>query len=185
VKLSAGLFGDPAAGVALDQAVEQHIRRRAQKLAGRGMQPAGVAGARARAADMVELVKEIARALERNDMTVAQALIREGASLYGHSSLAAAVQLQATQDRTAALEAARESYRPEADLGEGAGAYYADYGRHYNEADRQRRNLAQFDDVGELVDAWRAGNVSWNYDAWGPDPDDVGCLIPWDPEAGS
>jgi hypothetical protein len=44
-------------------------------------------------------------------------------------------------------------------------------------ADRQRRNLEQFDDARELVDAWRAGNVSWDYGAWGPDPDNPDCLI--------
>ena len=39
------------------------------------------------------------------------------------------------------------------------------------DADRQRRNLEQFDDVAELARAWRAGNVSWDYGTWGPDPE--------------
>src|SRR5260370_2627522 len=46
--------------------------------------------------------------------------------------------------------------------------------------DRQRENLPALVDVRELVRGWRAGNISWDTDQWGPDPDDVGCLIPWD-----
>jgi hypothetical protein len=40
-----------------------------------------------------------------------------------------------------------------------------------------RANLAQFDDVGKIVDAWRAGNLSWDYAGWGPDPDSADCLL--------
>ncbi len=47
----------------------------------------------------------------------------------------------------------------------------------YRDEDRQRRNLAQFVDLGDLVRAWREGNVTWDTQAWGPDPDDVGCLL--------
>jgi hypothetical protein len=46
--------------------------------------------------------------------------------------------------------------------------------------DRQRENLRAFVDVRELVRAWRAGNVSWDRNAWRPARDDPECLIPWD-----
>jgi hypothetical protein len=46
--------------------------------------------------------------------------------------------------------------------------------------ERQRRNLAQFRDVRELVRGWRTGNIAWDADRWGPDPDDPDCLVPWD-----
>jgi hypothetical protein len=51
---------------------------------------------------------------------------------------------------------------------------------YYNEVDRQRANLAQFADVRELVRGYRARHIEWDTDRWGPDPDDVSCLIPWD-----
>jgi hypothetical protein len=177
------LFGNLSGTTPLPEVDLRRIVTRAQRRADRGMQPPGFY--RARAAERHALARQISEALQARDMVHARLLIEEGAARFGHGSMLAAVEVQASQDRTAALEPVRESYRPEADLGEQAGAYESDYGRHYNEVDRQRANLAQFDDVGELVDAWRAGNVSWDYDAWGPDPDDVGCLIPWDPEAGS
>jgi hypothetical protein len=82
--------------------------------------------------------------------------------------MAATVAAQARQDELSAMDAMGAVEQP-----------YHEPGL----ADRQRHNLEQFDDVGELVDAWRAGNLSWDYAGWGPDPDDVGCLIPWDPEA--
>jgi hypothetical protein len=63
-----------------------------------------------------------------------------------------------------------------------AGRYPAmEMGRRIVQAeDRHRENLPAFVDVRELVRAWPAGNVSWDVHAWGPAPDDVGCLIPWD-----
>jgi hypothetical protein len=75
-----------------------------------------------------------------------------------------------------------------AKLGEGeqAGAYYGpDYKTPYDESeshyatetDRQRANLRAFVDVG-VVQAWRAGDVEWDTNLWGPDPDDPGCLVP-------
>jgi hypothetical protein len=75
-----------------------------------------------------------------------------------------------------------------AKLGEGeqAGAYYGpDYKTPYDESeshyatetDRQRANLRAFVDVG-VVQAWRAGDVEWDTNLWGPDPDDPRCLVP-------
>jgi hypothetical protein len=89
-------------------------------------------------------------------------------------------------------------YRDIAELEDRSGAYYGpDYKTPHHdedqqpepepappyyaiEADRQRANLRQFQDVRELVRGWRSGNISWDTARWGPDPDDIGCLIPWD-----
>jgi hypothetical protein len=92
------LFGDPAAGTPLPEADMRRMVRRAQRLAERGMQPAGVAGIRARAAEQTELAAEINDALRARDVVRAQALIREGAALFGHGAMLAAVQLEASQD---------------------------------------------------------------------------------------
>jgi hypothetical protein len=69
---------------------------------------------------------------------------------------------------------------------EQAGGYYEpDYRDEYQQpepdrADRQRENLRAFVDVRELVRGWRTGNISWDTEAWGPDPNDPACLVPWD-----
>jgi hypothetical protein len=78
VKPFEGLFGDPSAGTTLAEADLRRVMRRAQRLVGRGVQPAGVAGIRARAADQAELAREIGEALEARDVVRAQALIRKG-----------------------------------------------------------------------------------------------------------
>jgi hypothetical protein len=96
-------------------------------------------------------------------------LIEDGADLFGHSSMVAAVAAQARQDELSAMDAMGAVEQP-----------YHEPGL----ADRQRRNLEQFDDARELVDAWRGGNVSWDYGAWGPDPDDPRCLISDDMSGG-
>jgi hypothetical protein len=92
------LFGDPSANTTLAEADLRHVMRRAQRLAGRGVQPAGVAGIRARAADQAELAREIGEALEARDVVRAQALLREGAAVFGHGAMLAAVEVQASQD---------------------------------------------------------------------------------------
>ena len=81
------LFGNPAQSTNLPEADLRHVMRRAQRLAGRGVQPAGVAGIRARAADQAELAREIAEALQARDVVRAQALIQEGAALFGHGAM--------------------------------------------------------------------------------------------------
>jgi hypothetical protein len=80
-----------------------------------------------------------------------------------------AVEEQARRERTEAMDAVRDVEEP----------------HEPGLADRQRRNLAEFDDVAELVRAWRAGNVCWDHGAWGPDPDDPRCLISDDMSRGA
>jgi hypothetical protein len=108
------LFGDAAAGPMLTDADLQHIERRAQRLAQRGEQPPGVAGIRARAAEQAELAQEINQALHMRDMPLAQALIREGAAVYGHGPLLAAVEAHSRHEAVEAVAAA-EVARREAD----------------------------------------------------------------------
>jgi hypothetical protein len=83
----------------------------------------------------------------------------------------AAVELQARQERTEAMGAVEDRWSdaPVPDRYPAAGMA--------RDEDRQRRNLEQFDDVAELVRSWRAGNVSRDYGAWGPDPDNPDGLI--------
>jgi hypothetical protein len=98
------LFGHPSAGTTLAEGDLRHVMRRAQRLAQRGVQPAGVAGIRARAADQVELAREISEALQSRDVVRAQALIQEGAAVFGHAAMVASVEAvarQAQEDRTA------------------------------------------------------------------------------------
>jgi hypothetical protein len=109
------LFGNPSAGTTLSEADLRHVTRRAQRLAGRGVQPPGVAGARARASEQAELAREISAALQGRDVVRAQALIQEGERVFGRAAMVDAVQLQASQDRTAALETAGEPYHRELD----------------------------------------------------------------------
>jgi len=70
------LFGNPAQSTHLPEGDLRRIIRRAQRLVGRGVQPAGVAGIRARAVDQAELAREIAEALQARDVVRAQALTR-------------------------------------------------------------------------------------------------------------
>jgi hypothetical protein len=88
------LVGNPSSGTAVTEADWQHVTRRAERLAQYGRQPPGVAGMRARAAEQVELAAEINDALRARDVGRAQALIREGAAVFGHAAMVAAVQLQ-------------------------------------------------------------------------------------------
>ncbi len=54
-----------------------------------------------------------------------------------------------------------------------------DYERpYYTEADRQRANLRHVDVA--FIQGWRAGDVEWDQEAFGPDPDDPGCLLPFE-----
>ncbi len=77
------VFGDPSANTTLAKADLRRVARRAHRLAQRGVQPAGVAGMRARAADQAELAREIGEALQGRDVVHAQALIAEGERLFG------------------------------------------------------------------------------------------------------
>ena len=64
----------------------------------------------------------------------------QGAALFGHAAMLRAVEERTQQERLEQMDAARdveEPYQP-------------------GLADRQRRNLAEFNDVAELVRAWRA-----------------------------
>jgi hypothetical protein len=97
------LFGDLSAGATLTDVDLRHVMRRAQRLAGRGVQPPGVAGIRDRAAGQAELAREIGQAIEANDMALAAAHIRDGAAAYGHSSMVAGVEEQARQAHEAAV----------------------------------------------------------------------------------
>jgi hypothetical protein len=108
------LFGNPAQGTHLSEADLRRITRRADRLASRGVQPSGVAGMRARAADQAELAREINQALHVRDMPLAQALILEGAAVYGHGPLLAAVEAHSRQEAVDAVAAA-EVARREAD----------------------------------------------------------------------
>jgi hypothetical protein len=69
--------------------------------------PPGVAGIRARAAEQAGLAQEINQALHVRDMPLAQALILEGAAVYGHGPLLAAVEAHARQEAVAAAEVVR------------------------------------------------------------------------------
>src|SRR5258708_11334372 len=93
------LFGDPSGTAALAEGDLRHVMRRAQRLAQRGVRPAGVAGVRARAADQAEFAREIGEALQSRDVVRAQALIREGAAWFGHGAMLASVELQPRQDQ--------------------------------------------------------------------------------------
>jgi hypothetical protein len=44
------------------------------------------------------------------DVVRAQTMIREGAALYGHAAMVRAVEVQASQERTEAMETAGEPY---------------------------------------------------------------------------
>jgi len=134
------LFGDPSANTTLAEGDLRRVVRRAQRLAGRGVQPAGVAGIRARAADQGRGGRGIAEALQARVVVRAQVMIREGAAPFGHAAMLRAVEEQTQQERLEQMDAARDVERP----------YQPGL------ADRQRRNLAEFNDVAELVRAWRA-----------------------------
>jgi hypothetical protein len=100
----------------------------------------------------------------------ARLLIEQGEQEFGRASMVEAVARRLHEDAVvehyqASVNAARDVDEP----------YHAP-----GPEDRQRRNLAQFEDVGELVQAWRAGNLSWDYARWGPDPDSADCLLPWE-----
>ncbi len=114
----------------------------------------------ANAADRLELAREISMAIEGNDMNLARALIAEGAAAYGHAALSSAVEAAARQVHEAAVA---EHYQASVNAARDVDEPYHAPGL----ADRQRENLRQFDDGGELVRSWRMGNVSWDYDAWG------------------
>jgi hypothetical protein len=86
--------------------------------------------------------RQISQALHVRDMPRAQELIEDGAELFGHPVMAAAVAAQARQDELSAMDAMGAVEQPHHEPGL---------------ADRQRRNLEQFDDARELVDAWRGG----------------------------
>src|SRR6266436_4232500 len=58
-----------------------------------------------RAAEQTELARQISQALYVRDMPRAQQLIEDGADLFGHSSMVAAVAAQARQDEWAAMDA--------------------------------------------------------------------------------
>jgi hypothetical protein len=131
------LFGDAAAGPMLTDADLQHIERRAERLAKYGRQPPGaqadIAQIRGRAAGQAELAADINDALRARDVVRAQAMIHEGAALYGHAAMMRAVEAQASADHMEAMEAVR---RREADLGEQADVYYeSDYRTAYDEAE--------------------------------------------------
>jgi hypothetical protein len=78
-------------------------------------QAAGITERRQRAADQAELARQISQALQARDVVSARVLIADGAALYGHSALLAAVELQASQNRMQAMEAAGEPYHREVD----------------------------------------------------------------------
>jgi hypothetical protein len=110
VKQFEGLFGDPAGSTNLAEGDLRYVQRRAERMAQRGVQPSGFAGIRARASDQAELAREISAALRARDVVRAQSLIQEGAAVFGHDAMLAAVELQAGQDRMQAMEAAGEPY---------------------------------------------------------------------------
>jgi len=82
--------------------------------------PAGIAGIRARAADRSELAREISAALQAHDLAHAQALIHEGAAVFGPAAMVAAVEAQARQERTEAMGAVQGP----------ASQYRASWGHH-------------------------------------------------------
>jgi hypothetical protein len=97
------LFGNPAQSTHLPEGDMRRVMRRAQRMAQRGSQSNGahadMAEIRAGAADQAELAREISEALQSRDVVRAQALIREGAALFGHAAMVRAVEAQASQDR--------------------------------------------------------------------------------------
>ena len=81
------------------------------RMAEQGVQPtevyADAARIQDRAAEQTELARQISQALHVRDMPRAQQLIEDGADLFGHSSMVAAVAAQARQDGLAAMDARR------------------------------------------------------------------------------
>jgi hypothetical protein len=118
------LFGTPGAATGLSEEDFRRVAMRAERRARYGREAAGITERRQRAADQAELARQISEALQARDVVSARALIADGAALYGHSALLAAVEVQASQDQTEAMDAVR---RQEADPGDQAGAYRTPY----------------------------------------------------------
>jgi hypothetical protein len=112
VKLFEGLFGDATASTTLSDEDMRRVAMRAERRARYGREPAGVTERRRRAADQAELARQISEALHARDVVSARALIADGAALYGHSALLAAVEVQASQDQTEAINAVRREAEP-------------------------------------------------------------------------
>jgi hypothetical protein len=137
------LLGDPSGTTNLAEGDLRRVMRRAQRFAGRGGHVA-----QDRAAEQDALARQIAEAMRMRDAVSARNLIDEAARLgYSHTAMLRAVEEQTQQERLEQMDAARDVEEPYHELGP---------------ADRQRRNLAQFEVAGELVRAWRAGNLSVN-----------------------
>jgi hypothetical protein len=109
------LFGDATGATRLSEEDMGRIARRAERRARYGRQPPGIAGVRDRARQQSELATEIGDALRARNVVLAQALIREGAAVFGHAAMVAAVEAQASADHMEAMDAVR---RREADPGD-------------------------------------------------------------------
>jgi hypothetical protein len=104
------LFGRPEADPRVAEGLLRRVARRADRIAKSGIEPTGLHRDQGRA----ELARQIAEALQARDVVRAQALIREGAAVFGHSALLASVEAVARQERTEAMGAV-DSYHSEVD----------------------------------------------------------------------
>jgi hypothetical protein len=88
-------------------------------MAAPGAQPTGiyaeVAQIKDRARQQTELARQISRALHVRDMPLAQELIEDGAEMFWHAAMVAAVEMQARQGRMAAIDAVRDVEEPKPD----------------------------------------------------------------------
>ena len=77
---------------------------------------ADAARIRDRAAEQTELARQINEALHVRNMPLAQELIEDGAEMFGHVAMVAAVEMQASQDQQDSMA---EHYQAMDDLEEG------------------------------------------------------------------
>jgi hypothetical protein len=99
----ADCFGTPGVDTKLAEAHLRRVFRRVQRMAGQGAQPTGVyaevAEVQDRTRQQTELARQINEALHVRNMPLAQELIEDGAEMFGHIAMVAAVEMQASQDQ--------------------------------------------------------------------------------------
>jgi hypothetical protein len=158
----------------LDPRLAEGLVRRAlgrvKRLADRGILPsdspyAQIAQVRDTADERMELAQMIGQALAAGDQGRARRLIGIGGTMFGHAPMVAAVEARAREAQLATLKAEQDRWSEDP-----VAEQYPTLEMEHD-PDRQRRTLTEFEDLGELVRAWRAGNVSWDYGTWGPDPE--------------
>jgi hypothetical protein len=187
------LIGNAAANPRVAEGLVRKVVGRLQRQIDSGALPTGgiygeIAAVQDTAAERMELARRINDALAAGDRVRASRLIRTGGDLFGLAAMAAAVEAQACEGRLAALQAAhRDVAQSNGEADRWPDPENSDMGITHawsdhetgslDQEDRQRRTLAEFEDPGDLVRAWRDSNLSWDRAAFGPPPDEPGCLI--------